>query len=221
MTIVTHPTSLADQLRSQNQLSRSRIPQEALVVMDAATAAVAASGIVEASLQVGETVPPFVLPDPTGNSVAILDLLAGGPVVLAFYRGGWCPYCSTQLRALQAVLPELRHAEATLLAISPQTPDNSLSTAEKLELACPVLSDAGNRVARSFGLVFSVPESLRGVYQGFGIDLPAANGDESFELPVPATYVIRRDGMVVWRFVDPDYTRRAEPGDVLAALRGL
>lgn len=221
MTAVTHPTSLADQLRAQNQSSRSRIPQEALVVMDAATAELAASEMMEASLQVGDTVPPFVLPDPTGNSVAILDLLAGGPVVLAFYRGGWCPYCSTELRALQSVLPELRQVGATLLAISPQTPDNSLSTVEKLELAFPVLSDTGNQVARSFGLVFSLPESLRGVYQSFGIDLPAANGDDSFELPVPATYVVRRDGKVVWRFVDPDYTRRAEPGDVLAALEAL
>jgi peroxiredoxin len=221
MTIVTQPTSLADQLKSQNQQGRSRIPQEALAVMDAATAEVAASGLVEASLPVGETAPAFVLPDQTGKKVALPDLLAKGPVVLAFYRGGWCPYCSTELRALQAVLPELRQAGVTLLAISPQTPDNSLSTAEKLELAFPVLSDAGNRVARAFGLVFLLPESLRAVYQGFGIDLPAANGDDSFELPVPATYVIRRDGIVAWRFVDADYTRRAEPGDVLAGLRAL
>lgn len=214
-------TNLAQQLKEQNEENRARIPAETLAVMDAATDEVTATWDPEASVTVGSIAPDFTLPDATGNKVSLSDLLGAGPVVLTLYRGGWCPYCSTELRALQAILPELRQAGATLVAVSPQTPDNSLSTAEKLELAFPVLSDEGNAVARSFGLVYSLPESLRAVYAGFGLDLPAANGDDSFELPVPATYVIGRDGLVAWSFADADYTRRAEPADILGALAAL
>lgn len=213
--------SLAQQLREQNEANRERIPAETLAVMDQATAEVASSGIAGSSLGVGAEVPDFELPDATGTKVSLSSLLAEGPVVLAFYRGGWCPYCSTELRALQARLPEITGVGATLVAVSPQTPDASLSSAEKLELAFPVLSDAGNAVAESFGLVFTLSEALREVYAGFGIDLPAANGDDTFRLPIPATYVIRADGTVAWRFADPDYTKRAEPDEVIAALEAL
>ncbi|MDA8027342.1 MAG: peroxiredoxin-like family protein [Actinomycetota bacterium] len=213
--------SLAQQLKEQNEAGRARIPAETLAVMDRATADIASSGIVESSLNVGAVVPDFSLLDANGTKVALSSLLAKGPVVLAFYRGGWCPYCSIELRALQAKLPEITAADATLVAISPQTPDNSLSTAEKLELAFPVLSDDGNHVADSFGLVFTIPEDLREVYAGFGLDLPKANGDDTFQLPMPATYVLRTDGTVAWRFADADYTKRAEPDDVIAALKAL
>jgi len=213
--------SLAQQLREQNEASRARIPAETLAVMDQATAEVASSGIAGSSLGVGAEVPDFELPDATGTKVSLSSLLAEGPVVLAFYRGGWCPYCSTELRALQARLPEITGVGATLVAVSPQTPDASLSSAEKLELAFPVLSDAGNAVAGSFGLVFTVPEALQDVYAGFGVDLPAANLDDTFRLPIPATYVIGADGTVAWRFADPDYTKRAEPDEVIAALEAL
>lgn len=214
-------TSLAEQLRHHYEERGTRFPSEALAVMDLATAEVAASGIAESSLGVGAKAPEFTLPDATGTDVNLSSLLDEGPVVLTFYRGGWCPYCSIELRALQTRLPEITAAGATLVAVSPQTPDSSLLTAEKLALAFPVLSDVGNRVAEAFGLVFYLPEALREVYAGFGIDLPAANGDKTFRLPVPATYVLRRDGTVAWRFADPDYTKRAEPDDVLAALATL
>jgi len=213
--------SLAQQLKEQNDAGRARIPTETLAVMDRATAEVASSGIAGSSLGVGATAPDFDLPDAIGTKVSLSALLAKGPVVIAFYRGGWCPYCSTELRALQAKLAEITAAGATLVAVSPQIPDASLSTAEKLDLAFPVLSDEGNTVAGEFGLVFSLPEALRDVYAGFGLDLPAANGDDTFRLPIPATYVIRTDGTVAWRFADADYTKRAEPDDVLAALGAL
>lgn len=214
-------TSLAEQLREQNEAGRARIPAEALAVMDQATAQVAASGIADSSLGVGAKAPDFSLPDATGTEVSLSSLLAEGPVVLTFYRGGWCPCCSTELRALQAKLAEITAAGATFVAVSPQTPDSSLSTAEKLEPAFPVLSDEGNRVADSFGLVFTLPEALREVYAGFGLDLLAANGDDTFRLPIPATYVLRTDRTVAWRFAEADYTKRAEPDDVLAALQAL
>ncbi len=212
---------LGTALKTQNEAGRARIPVEKLVVMDGATDALRASGLAESSLAVGAHAPDFTLPDSTGEHVSLSSLLSRGPVVLAFYRGGWCPYCSTELRAYQARLAEISSLGATLVAVSPQTPDNSLSTQEKLELAFPVLSDTGNVVARSYGLVFSLPEELREIYAGFGLDLPAANGDDSFELPLPATYVIDTEGAVVWRYVDADYTKRAEPDDVIAALAAI
>ena len=122
---------------------------------------------------------------------------------------------------MQRALPEIEALGATLVTVSPQLSDNSLSTAEKLDLTFEVLSDEGNRVARDFGLVFTLPAEMRLIYQDFGIDLPAANGDESFELPVPATYVIDRRGIIRLAFVNIDYTKRLDPEEILAALKKL
>ena len=213
--------TLMQQLVDRRQASRSRLSADTLAVMDAATDELARAGVANTSLGPGTPAPEFVLPDATGAAVSLSSVLANGPAVLSFYRGGWCPYCSLELRALQRVLPEITAAGATLVAISPETPDHSLSTAEVLELSFPVLSDVGNRVAESFGLVFTLPAALREVYRGFGIDLPAVNGDATFRLPIPATFVISTDGIVRWRFADPDYTRRAEPTDVPRALAPL
>ena len=214
-------TSLSQQLKEQNEAGRARLAPETLAVIDAGTAHVVQLGLVESSLQVGDRAPDFSLPSATGEMVSLASLLAAGPAVLSFYRGVWCPYCSTELRALQAKLPEITAAGATLVAISPQTPDSSLTTAEKFELAFPVLSDVGNVVADSFGLVHSLPESLREFYESVGFDLPGRNGDETFRLPLPATYVVAPDGVIAWRFVDSNYTRRAEPDDVIASLATL
>lgn len=213
--------TLAEQLKKRNEEGRARVPADSLVVMDAMTVEIDESGIVNSSLGVGARIPEFTLADANGIAVSLSSLLAKGPVVIAFYRGGWCPYCSIELRALQDKLSEITAAGATLVAMSPQTPDNSLSIAEKLDLAFPVLSDIGNLVAETFGLVFTLPEALREVYLKLGIDLSAANGDDTFRLPVAATYVLRTDGTVAWRFADPDYTKRAEPDDVIAALSKL
>jgi len=213
--------TLAEALKEQNEAARASIPAETLAVMDAATDALAATHLAEQCLGVGAPAPDFSLPDATGALVTLSKLLAEGPVVLAFYRGGWCPYCNIELRSLQARLPEIAAAGGRLVAISPQTPDNSLTTAEKLDLSFPVLSDVGNVVARSYGLVFSLADDLRPVYGGWGLDLPAANGDDSFELPLPATFVLGADGTVAWRFADADYTKRGEPDEVIDALRAL
>jgi len=214
-------TALTQILREQNERGRSRLSVETLAVMDGATKTLADSGISESCLGPGEVAPAFTLPDVVGEPLSLGGLIAKGPVVLSFYRGGWCPYCSTQFRALQSALSDIRDVGAELVAISPQTPDNTLSTAEKLELTFPVLSDLGNNVAKSFGLVFTLPEDLRSVYEGFGLDIPAANGDDTFQLPIPATFVIDRDGIVAWRFADPDYTKRADPIEVLEVLSKL
>lgn len=207
------------ELVALEQERRAKRPAELQAVMDQATDDLAASGMAGGFLQVGDVAPDFVLPDALGNAVALADLRAQGPVVLAFYRGAWCPYCNLEVQLLQQALPDIQALGATLVAISPQTPDNSLSLAEKHGLAFPVLSDAGNAVARRFGLVFTVPEALRAVYDKLGIDIPAHNGDGSFELPVPGTYVVGRDGTIAFAYANVDYTRRVAVGDILAALR--
>jgi len=207
------------ELVALEQERRAKRPAELQAVMDQATDDLAASGMAGGFLQVGDVAPDFVLPDALGNAVALADLRAQGPVVLAFYRGAWCPYCNLEVQLLQQALPDIQALGATLVAISPQTPDNSLSLAEKHGLAFPVLSDAGNAVARRFGLVFTVPEALHAVYDKLGIDIPAHNGDGSFELPVPGTYVVGRDGTIAFAYANVDYTRRVAVGDILAALR--
>ena len=213
--------TLAEQLENQLTQVRAKISGDTRDIMEQATTDLINSGITEQTLQVGDTVPPISLPNALGKTVNIQDLLTEGALVISFYRGQWCPYCNLELRALQQALPEFKALGASLVAISPQTPDNSLSTTEKNELSFEVLSDVGNQVARQLGLVFQIPEQLRPIYQNFGIDLPEHNGDETFELPIAATYVINRDGKVVYAFVNPDYTQRAEPADILAAVADL
>ncbi|WGF87837.1 peroxiredoxin-like family protein [Marinivivus vitaminiproducens] len=163
--------------------------------------------------------PDFDLPSASGSRVALSTLLRSGPVVLTFYRGGWCPYCNIQLRAYQMALPEITAQGARLVAVSPQLPDASLSTAEKNALTFDVLSDVGNEAARAYGLVYALPEELRDALRSNDKALPAINGDESWELPVPATYVIARDGRVTLAFLDVDYRKRLEPEAILAGLR--
>ena len=211
--------AVMNELVALEQERRAKRPAELQAVMDQATAELAASGMADGFLQVGDAAPDFVLPDALGNAVTLADLRAQGPVVLSFYRGAWCPYCNLELQLLQQALPDIQALDATLVAISPQTPDNSLTLAEKHGLAFPVLSDAGNAVARRFGLVFTVPESLRAVYDKLGIDIAAHNGDGSFELPVPGTYVVGRDGTIAFAYANVDYTRRVATAEILEALR--
>ena len=213
--------SLTAQLQTQKTQFLAQVPTETAGTMGQATQDLIQSGIVDRSIAVGQAAPNFKLPNVTGHQIELQALLQQGPVVISFYRGQWCPYCNLELRALQQVLPEIQALGATLVAISPQTPDHSLSTVEKNELTFEVLSDVGNQVARDYGLVFQLPEQLRPIYQGFGIDLPAHNGDRTFELPIPATYVIGTHGLVIHGFVDPDYTQRLEPEEILNALQSL
>ncbi len=212
-------TPLASQLQAFNESLRTQAPAHVLDTIEAATRRLEQSGLVQRALQAGQKAPAFELRDATGRSVDSRTLLARGPLVISFYRGAWCPYCNLELQAWQQHLPALQAIGATLVAISPQTPDASLTLAEKHALAYPVLSDPGHRVARQFGIVFTLDAALRPVYEAFGIDLVAHNGDASFELPVPATYLIDPDGTIGGAWIDVDYRRRAEPTQVLARLR--
>jgi peroxiredoxin len=175
----------------------------------------------EAAVAVEARAPVFRLPDVRGNPVSLTDLLGRGPVVLTFYRGGVVPYCNIQLRAYQAILPQIAALGARLVAISPQLPEQSVATAQTDELTFDVLSDVGNHAARRFGLVYALPEELRAALRSNNKALPGINGDESWELPVPATYVIARDGRVVLAYIEVDYRKRLGPDAILDALRSL
>jgi peroxiredoxin len=213
--------TLKHEIEIMQQELLPQIPKAVLETLLATTEKLVQSGITDKSLKKGDKAPSFTLPSATGKSVNSSELLKDGPLVVSFYRGGWCPYCNVELHALQQAFPEMEGLGAKLVAISPQTPDNSLSTYEKHALAFEVLSDVGNRVARDFGLVFALAKEVRPIYKTFSFDIPAHNGDDSFELPIPATYVIAPDGMIVYSFVDADYSHRAEPTDIIEVLRGL
>ncbi|WP_165230535.1 peroxiredoxin-like family protein [Aquisphaera insulae] len=178
------------------------------------------SGVIEKALKVGNRAPDFELSDATGKKVKLSELIARGPVVLTWYRGGWCPYCNIALRGLHRSLPEIRSAGASLVAISPETPDNSLSTAEKNQLDFEVLSDRGSKAARAYGISYKIPSVVAEQFKG-RLDLARYNGDDSGELPLGATYVVDRGGVIRYAFVDADYRKRAEPSEVIAELRRL
>ena len=188
---------------------------------DEKVAELRASGILETALKRGDTAPDFTLPGAAGRSVSLRERLTEGPVVLTFYRGGWCPYCNLQLRSYQKVLPEIVRLGASLVAVSPELPDGSLSVVEANELTFDVLSDFGNAVSRSYGLTFAMPPELRDVMLQVGKDLTRMNGDDSWELPVPATYVVAPDGRITFSFVDAEYRNRLEPSEIVAALSEL
>lgn len=220
--IVPAPAPTLDsQLRAVTASVRAQIPGEVFATMEAATAQLEASGQLAHALAVGDKMPEFSLPDPTGKLVSSRELLQHGPLLVTFYRGNWCPYCNLALQALQDHLGEIKALGANLVAISPQTPDNSLSMQEKHALAFPVLSDSGLGITRQFGLVFALPESLRPIYKSFGIDLVKQNGTDTYELPVPATYLVDQNGKIREAFVQIDYRRRLEPATALEWIKKL
>jgi len=211
--------SLKEQLAQFRVGWYERVPAERQAVIERHINHLRISGIVRAMLKAGDHAPAIVLDNAKGQAVDVSLLLRKGPVILTFYRGGWCPYCNLELKAYQDVLPEIDAAGASLVAISPEKPDDSLSTAEKNGLAFEVLSDVGQRVGRAFGLVYDFTDELRSAYQGFGLDIPARNGmPGEWALPVSATYVIGRDGTITFAHTDVDYRDRADPRDVLEVL---
>lgn len=188
-------------------------------IMARATAALIESGAAGRALKAGDRAPLFTLEAQDGTFVSSADLLERGPLVLSFYRGVWCPYCNMELQALQAALPDLEDAGANLVAISPQSRANSRKSVRENKLDFPILSDPRNEVAAAFGLRFQLPDYLVELYKSLGNQLPSFNGDDSWTLPMPARFVIRPDGMIVYAEVNPDYTLRPEPSDMLPSIR--
>jgi peroxiredoxin len=215
----TETRSLREIFAERKELIAKYVPATTLEVHARVIAALKAQGLVANSLGVGARVPEFTLPDHNGRPISSSELLSRGRLVLCFFRGRWDPFCCGQMEAMNRVLPEIEKAGASLVAISPQTVKQSFFMADQHKLRFPLLSDAGNRVARQFGLVYRVPDEQQAIYRRAFINLPLANGDESWELPIPATYVVDRDGTVPFASADEDYSERAEPGEILERLR--
>ncbi|MCL4142893.1 UNVERIFIED_CONTAM: hypothetical protein GTU68_056859 [Idotea baltica] len=181
---------------------------------------VANSGVLESALNIGDKAPNFTLNNALNKPVSLYNELKNGPVVLTWYRGGWCPYCNITLHYLQEKLPDFKSAGATLLALTPELPDNSLSTSEKNNLEFTVLSDVGNTIGKEYGVVFTLTNNVASIYNtGFGLN--KINGDKSNELPLAATYVIDTNGIIIYAFLNADYRERAEVSEILSALNNI
>ena len=214
--------SLQDKLDAfKADFEGKKAPREVVAVMHKATADLIASGQAARTLKVGARAPIFALPNAHGELVRSADLLARGPLALTFYRGIWCPYCNMDLQAIEAAAEEIRALGASLVAISPQTAPNRRKSERENALSFPILSDHGNSIANEFGLRFRLPDDLIAVYKGFGNDLTVGNGEDSWTLPMPARYVIGTDGVIAYAEVNPDYTRRPDPSELLPVLRRL
>lgn len=213
--------NLKEQLKAKRMELESGRDKTQTEVMRHATEQLIREGIGNSALEVSDEIPSFGLPNVRGQLVEIKDLLKNGPIILTFYRGSWCPYCNLELRAYQQNIEEIKALGAQVIAISPELPDSSLSNAEKLALEFEVLSDFGNVVARNFGLVFKMSEEWIDVFRQLDSDFTAHNGDDTWELPVPATYVVSTDSKIVFSYVNANYLERADPQQVVAALTEL
>jgi peroxiredoxin len=202
----------------RRELIANYVPAETQAIHARAVAQLKRERFAANILPVGSKIPAFQLPDHDFKSVSSSDLFARGRLVLFFIRGRWCPFCVGQTEAMNLVLPEIERAGAMLVAISPQTAKQSFFMRDQHKLRFPLLSDAGNNVARQFGLTYRVPPEQQAIYQRAFVNLPFVNGDESWELPIPATYIFDRDGTVVYVSANEDYAERPEPVDVLSVL---
>ena len=175
----------------------------------------------EEPLEVGDQAPNFKLRNAAGDWVELDSTLQRGPVVLTFYRGVWCPYCNNELKSLEGVLPQIHELGATVLALSPETREHVQDNLKKNKLSFELLSDDDNRIARLYGLAFTLDERTVDRYEGYGIDVATHNGTGKHELPIPATYVIDTDRTIRFAFTDENYKKRAKPKDILKALESI
>jgi len=210
---------LRDIFAERKELIAKYVPAETQAIHARAVAELQRQRRAEDILPVGAKVPEFQLQDHEGKSISSSDLLARGRLVLCFIRGRWCPFCVAQTEAMNLILPDLKQAGATLVAISPQTAQQSFFMRDQHKLRFPLLSDAGNKVARQFALTYRVPDEQQAVYRRAFVNLPFVNGDNSWELPIPATYIIDRDGNVLYASANEDYAERPEPEDIVNFLQ--
>jgi peroxiredoxin len=203
----------------RKELIATYVPAETQAVHSQVVAELKARHLAANILAVAAKAPAFGLSDQDGKIVSSSDLLARGRLVLCFIRGRWCPFCVGQIEAMNLIVPEMEKAGASLVAISPQTVKQSFFMHDQHKLRFPLLSDPGNQVARQFHLTYRVPEFQAAVYRRAFINLPFTNGDESWELPIPATYILDRDGTVLYASANEDYTERPEPAQIVANLQ--
>jgi peroxiredoxin len=210
---------LREILVERKELIAKYVPAETQAIHAQAVAELKSKHLADHILPVGAKAPQFELTDHDGKLVSSSDVLARGRLVLCFIRGRWCPFCVGQMEAMNLTVPSIERAGAALVAISPQTVKQSFFMHDQHKLRFPLLSDTGNRVARQFGLTYRVPALQEAVYRRAFVNLPFTNGDDSWELPIPATYILDRDGTVLYASANEDYTERPEPAEIVAFLQ--
>jgi peroxiredoxin len=213
--------TLREIFAERKELIAKYVPAETQAVHALAIAKLKEQNLAANILPVGATTPQFELPDHDGKVVSSLQLSSKGRLVLCFIRGRWCPFCVGQMEAMNAILPEIESAGASMVAISPQTVKQSFFMCDQHKLRFPLLSDAGNNVARQFGLAYRVSNDQQALYRRTFVNLPFVNGDESWELPIPATYIIDRDGTVLYASANENYTERPEPEGIVRFLQSI
>lgn len=179
------------------------------------------SGAADGALRVGDPMPEFLLPNAEGALVSSSQLLANGPLVLSFYRGVWCPYCSEELNALAVAAPNLKTAGATVVAVTPEIGGVALKTKKERNLQFEILCDVDNGVAMEFGLMFRIPEDIQADYMKFNVNMPKIYGNDGWMIPIPATYVVGRDGVIAYAYVNPDYRERCDPESLVETVSKL
>ena len=203
----------------RKELISKYVPAETQAIHAQTVAELKARQLSATILPVGAKAPDFELPDHNGTPVNSSALRSKGRLVLCFIRGRWCPFCVGQVEAINVILPQIEQARATLVAISPQTVKQSFFMHDQHKLRFPLLSDAANRLARQFGLTYRVPAPQEAVYRRAFVNLPFTNGDDSWELPIPATYILDGDGTILYASANEDYTERPEPAAILDFLK--
>ncbi|MGH9565362.1 MAG: peroxiredoxin-like family protein [Candidatus Angelobacter sp.] len=205
----------------RKELIAKYVPAETQAIHAQTVADLQQLAVAGQALAAGAQAYSFQLKDHNGKEVSSAELLRNGPLVVCFFRGRWDPFCVGQLEAMNLVFSDIQKSGASLVAISPQTVHQSFLMRDQHTLRVPLLSDEGNNAAREFGLVYTVPEHQKTVYRRAFVNLPFANGDDSWTLPIPATYIVDRAGTVRYRWANEDYTERPEPVDIVEKLRTL
>lgn len=211
---------LIDEIKKYQEAFKDKVPADVREKMLLATKKLEDEAISKNALTNSDQAKEIKLPNALGKEVSLFDNLEENDfVVVNFYRGIWCPYCNFEMKALADISDDLEKLNAKIIAISPESPDLSLNMQEKHELKFEVLSDSHNKVAKEYGLVFTLADEIRPIYESFGIDVPGSNKEESYELPMPAIYVINKNKEIIFSFIDEDYTKRCEPQDILDIIK--
>lgn len=214
----TEHRSLYEIYAERKELIAKYVPAEIQAIHARAVEELKQSGIAERTPQPSTKAPSFELSDHNGKLVRSSDLLALGPLVICFIRGRWCPFCVGQMEAMNAIYPQIKEVGASVVAISPQTVHHSYLMVDQHKLRFPLLSDAGSKVAHAFGLTYRVPDYQQEIYRRVFVNLPLVNGDDSWQLPIPATFILAPDATVLHASANPDYTDRPEPIEILTRL---
>lgn len=213
--------NLQEAIEEMKSNTLSKLPEETLSTIMNATEELIRSGIAEKAKDAGDKISDFALPNARGEEISVSSFLKKGPLVINFYRGAWCPYCNLELKALNDAYPSIKEYGANLISISPNLREKTAQFASENPFQFEILSDEGNRVAGQFGLVFTLVEELRPIYEKFGFSIPDYNGPDNYDIPIPATYIVATDSSIVHAYVNPDYTQRMEATEIVSILQKM